>query len=233
MIHPSQHSNLKTLCFRSIGTFVCILGLFPLEVFYSIMFIFSINFIFRVLLVSIPVQICIALFCFITHFVFFIQEFMLRHTLMHSGAKEKSFQTEHLQCPSLTAACWLLRVYWNELFSIFGALNFSLSEPTCSRGTVWFRQSSTFWQETLSREFSAFLRLSVHRHMCVCVVLQGRTPQGLGAHGHGPGQQWELWSRPCWWFPTAPAPALLMLAGWWHSSKSQRRENNDFASSIR
>lgn len=27
---------------------------------------------------------------------------------------------------------------------------------------------------------------------CACVVLQGRTPQGLGAHGHGPGQQWEL-----------------------------------------
>lgn len=103
---------------------------------------------------------------------------------MHSGAKEKAFETENLKPAILTAGCWLLWIYWNELFRFFFPLNLSLSELTPSHGdgSIWAEQR--FLTADTKQETSNLPQLRALVRVWACAVPQGRTPLGLGAGDH-------------------------------------------------
>lgn len=100
---------------------------------------------------------------------------------MHSGAKEKTFETENLKCAILTADCWLLWIYWNELFWLFFPLNLSVSEltPSSGDGSVWAEQR--FLTADTKQETSNLPQLRAFVRVWACAVPQGRTPLGQGA----------------------------------------------------
>lgn len=203
--NPLQNNILETLPFRSTEVFVCIFGLL---IFHSIMFIFNVYFIFWLFHVSIPVQICLVLFCFVIHFALFhVRICTLVYINTQWCQREGIWDWKLEMCHSdswLLTAVNLLK--WVIL--IFFPLNLSLFELTHSHGDGSILAEQCFLTADTKQETCSLSQLCGFVRIWACVLCPRAGPHGTGSWwpqlgsqsmDHSPDDGFQQpWLPPCW-----------------------------------
>lgn len=136
---------------------------------------------FQVFHVSLPVQICIVLFCFIIHFAFFHVRISTIVYINAQWCQREVISDWNLKCPILTAdCCEFIEMSYSDFFS--SKLKFVRIGTFPWDSLVSAEQH--FLTVDIKQEIFSLSQSCICLHVSVCVVPQGRTPQGLGGGDH-------------------------------------------------